>query len=212
MTLVARLFLVRHGSTAWNAEGRAQGQSDTPLDDVGRSQAERLGVRLMPTPFVAAYSSDLKRVVDTAEPILRGRSLALQTIPELREKHYGEWEGMSYQEVEARYPELFKRLFEDDITFAPPGGESDEELFNRVRPVADRLRVAHQDDENVLVVGHGGSLRVLLVSLTGIPVDYMWRFRLANASISVVSVFSEREGAVLDLWNDTSHLEMSLGS
>jgi probable phosphoglycerate mutase len=205
---MARWFLVRHGETDWNVECRAQGQSDTPLNDLGLSQVERLAARLAPVPFAAAYASDLKRVTDTAKAILDGRSLLLQKIPELREKSYGEWEGMTYKDVEIKYPDLFKRLFEDDFSFAPPGGESDSELFTRIKAVVNRLKAVHTGDESVLVVGHGGSLRAFVLCLLGLPLEYMWRFRLVNASVSTVSVFTDGVGATLDLWNDISHLEI----
>ena len=123
---MAKWFLVRHGSTAWNKEGRAQGQTDTPLDDAGHQQAQQVAVRLESITFDAAYTSDLSRVTQTAAPIMKGRTISLQLVVELREKRYGEWEGKTFTEVEAEYPDYFKRLFDDDITFAPPGGESDQ--------------------------------------------------------------------------------------
>ena len=207
---MARWFLVRHGETDWNNEGRAQGQSDTPVNDAGRHQAAQVGLRLKQVHFAAAYASDLSRVVETAEPIMLDRSLKLQTMTELREKHYGVWEGMSYKDVEAQYPELFKRLFEENISFAPPEGESDQDLFDRIKASALKLKDAHSGDDNILVVGHGGSLRAFMVCLLDMPVEYMWRFRLSNGGLSVVSVF-DNGGVTLDLLNDISHLGELLG-
>lgn len=203
---MAKWFLVRHGATAWNKEGRAQGQTDTPLDDSGHQQAARIGARLESTSFDAAYTSDLSRVVQTAEPIMKGRSIALQHVIELREKRYGEWEGKTFTEVEAQYPDYFKRLFDDDITFAPPGGESDQDVFNRVGSVAERLKEAHTGDENILVTGHGGSLRALITKLLDLSATHMWRFRLDNAGLSIITTYP-KGGMTLDLLNDTNHLD-----
>ncbi len=203
---MAKWFLVRHGSTAWNKEGRAQGQTDTPLDDAGHQQAQRIAVRLESISFDAAYSSDLSRVTQTAAPIMKGRSISLQPVVELREKQYGEWEGKTFKEVEAEYPDYFKRLFDEDITFAPPGGESDQDVFNRVGTAVERLKDAHTGDENILVTAHGGSLRALITNFLDLSATHMWRFRLDNAGLSIVTTYPDG-GVTLDLLNDTNHLE-----
>ena len=141
---MGRWFLVRHGETDWNAAGRAQGQSQVPLNATGQAQARTLAARLRLQGFTAAYASDLRRVTETAAAILRGRDVPLVALPALREKHFGEWEGMTFAEVEARYPERYAELFSGDGSFAPPGGESDRQLFQRVAAGVDRLREAHR--------------------------------------------------------------------
>ncbi len=201
----SKWILVRHGETDWNAEGKAQGQSDTPLNATGRKQAEETGAKLREMRFDAAYSSDLERVVHTAMPIVEGRDIPLTQIEGLREKKFGDWEGMTFQQVESEHPEMFRRLFDEDINFAPPSGESDLQLYERIKAVADKLLAAHQDDDtNILVVAHGGTLRALIVVLMDMPPQYMWRLRLRNCGISVVSVFDG--GAFLEILNDTAHL------
>ena len=201
----SKWFLVRHGETTWNDEGRAQGQSDTPLNARGRAQAALTATRLDPLDFEAAYCSDLSRVAHTADAIMSGRDMPLIKMKSLREKAFGEWEGLTFQEVEKSHPSMFRRLFDEDIEFAPPGGESDIQLYARMKATVDELIERHADSEgNILVVGHGGSLRGLIVSLMDMPAEYMWRLRLSNCSITVVNIFDG--GAALDLLNDTSHL------
>lgn len=202
---MVRWFIVRHGETDWNIEGRAQGQTDTPLNNKGRAQAELLSSRLAGVEFEAAYASDLARVVQTAEPIVAGRSLSLQTMPALREKRYGQLEGMSFKEVETKYPDVYRQLFEDNIEFAPPEGESDSDVYRRVCAATETLKDAHHGDSNVLIVGHGGSLRAMIAGILNMPAEYMWRFKLANGSLSVVSLY-DCGGVTLDLLNDTNHL------
>lgn len=207
-----RWFLIRHGETAWNDQGRAQGQSDTPLNARGRAQAEITATRLAPLEFEAAYSSDLQRVSKTAEVILRERGMPFTEMVSLREKAFGEWEGLTFEEVERNHPSMFRRLFDEDVHFAPPGGESDNDLYARMQSAAAELLAKHADSEgNILVVGHGGSLRGLIASLMDMPAEYMWRLRLSNCSITVINTFRDEEsgaaGAALELLNDTSHLE-----
>ena len=204
---MGRWFLVRHGETDWNAAGRAQGQSQVPLNAAGRTQARALAARLRPLRFSAAYASDLSRVTETAAPILHGRDLSLVTFPALREKSFGAWEGMTFAEVETRFPKRYAKLFSNDGSFAPPGGESDRQLFQRVAAAVDRLRETHgRDRGNLLLVAHGGSLCATIVRLLELPAASMWRFRLDNGGLSAVTLYDDG-GAALDLLNDTSHLE-----
>ena len=201
-----RWFLVRHGQTEWNRVGRAQGQSDPPLNQIGQEQAEAVAVRLTPASFEAAYSSDLRRAADTAAPVIRGRDTQIVYRRDLREKSFGEWEGMTYEEVQRRYPRKLEELFDEKPAFAPPGGESDLDLFARAAGAVARISGRHAGaDGNILVVSHGGTLRAMMVSMLGLPVESMWRLRLSNAGLSVITTFDEG-GATIDLLNDTSHL------
>ena len=201
-----RWFLVRHGETAWNDEGRAQGQADTALNVKGRAQAELVATRLAPLDFEAAYSSDLQRVAHTAEAIMRGRDMSFTKMVSLSEKAFGAWEGLTFEQVERNHPSMFRRLFDEDVDFAPPGGESDLQLYARMKTTADELLARHADSEgNILVAGHGGSLRGLIAAMMGMPAEYMWRLRLSNCGITVINTFDG--GAALELLNDTSHLE-----
>lgn len=202
----SKWYLVRHGETDWNNEYRAQGHMDIPLNAKGLAQAALAGGRLAPVAFDAAYCSDLIRVVATAEQIMQGRDIPLTKMEALREKSFGKLEGITFQELRERHPVVYKKLFEEDIHFAPDGGESDLQVHNRVKAVADDLLARHANSEgNILVVAHGGSLRALIVSLMRMRTEYMWRFNMKNCGISVVSVWDS--GSRLDLLNDTNHLE-----
>ena len=197
--------MVRHGETAWNLEGRAQGHSDPPLNETGRRQMGLLAIRLATTRFAAAYSSDLSRCLGGARLLLKHKGTSLTVAPELRELSYGALEGMTYGEVQSENPSLYAQLMAAHVTFAPPGGESVESLMRRIRVLRDRLVQSHTGGEKILVVAHGGSIRALLLTLLELPVEVFWRFQLATGSLSIVNVFAD--GATLDLWNDTSHLE-----
>ena len=204
---MGRWFLVRHGETDWNLTGRGQGQSDVPLNARGRAQAQATAARLRPLRFSAAYASDLGRVMRTAQPIMRGRELPLITLPALRERSYGAWEGLTDAEIAARDPQRHAARLSGGVSWAPPGGESMQHLFTRVAAAVDRLRNAHAgDDGNLLLVAHGGSLRAAIVRLLELPPASMWRFALDNCGLSVITVFAGGHTA-LELLNDTSHLQ-----
>lgn len=198
-------YLARHGETDWNRERRIQGQTDTSLNRRGRKQAGLLGARLAEIEFSAIYASDLSRTMETAQQVANRSVAAISAIPELREVDYGEWEGLTFAEVEARDPEGFaERMMRQNVDFAPPGGEDPHQLTDRVRRFHDRVRQLHRSGENVLVIGHGGSLLALLICMLEMPVEYLLRFRLNPTGLSIVRTFPE--AAVLELWNDTSHL------
>ena len=205
MNAMARWLLVRHGETDWNLQARAQGQTDTPLNADGRAQAERIAARIASETFAAAYASDLSRVVETARPIMRGRDIPLTTTPDLREKHFGEWEGLTFAEIRDKYPAGFNRMFSDDSNFAAPGGgETDLDLCARAAAFVERTRAAHPEDD-LLIVTHGGTLRAMIASLINIPPDSMWRLRIDNTGLSTLA-FMDDGAAVLTLLNDTNHL------
>jgi len=203
---MGRWFLVRHGETDWNVEGRAQGQMHVPLNDKGLAQAEAIAERLRPMPFTAVYASDLRRVTQTAEPIMRGRDVPLVTLPALRERGFGKWEGLIFTEMEARDPERYAALVTGDDTAATPGGESERQLYERVESGVERLLEAHgSDDGDLLVIAHGGSLSAAIVRLLGLPSRSMERFLFDNCGLSAVTVYDDGSAA-LNLLNDTTHL------
>lgn len=197
------LYLARHGETDWNVQGRAQGQTDIPLNETGRRQAERLAERLADTPFAAAYTSDSSRASETAEILVRDRSIPLQRTPELRETSFGRWEGLAYGEAAERDPADWARYMTGDLDFAPPGGESPREVMARIGVFVESLKSRH-DGEDLLLVGHGHSLTATAVRLLRLPPEAFWRFQLGQVGLSVVVL--DPDGATLALWNDTSHV------
>jgi alpha-ribazole phosphatase len=207
---VLRLYIVRHGVTAWNQEGRIQGHSDTPLSAEGVVQAQRIGARLarLEPPLQAVWSSDLMRARQTAEAIAAPFDLAVQTTPLLREMMLGEWEGLTQDEIEARGDmALLERYRRDPGQHRPPGGEALEAAWDRVTTAVREIRALHPGGQ-VAVVGHGGSLRALLCEALNAPVASMLCFSLANASLSIIEEVSHSDHSLrrIRLVNDTSHL------
>jgi len=215
------LILVRHGETAFNAEGRIQGHHDVPLSDTGRAQAARLGRRLaaswartspaLPGPPVAAYSSDLSRAAETASlalaPLADAHRPPLHTTPLLRERSFGAWQGLTTAEIRVR-----RGAGETE----PPHGETERQVWDRMLNALRRIAAAHADAPEgsaavVLVFGHGGSLRSLLAHAVGAGSETMRAFRLDNTSLSVIELAPDTHSPVnitgrIVLLNDTAHL------
>lgn len=198
--------MVRHAQTAWNAQGLLQGHTDVPLNDVGRDQARRLGERLSHVGLDAAHSSDLLRCTQTLEPLVAGRDLNVSYTKLLREHAFGRWEGMSFSAINAAYPELYAQMVEDYTAFTPPGGENFRGVEARSAAFASEVRERHAPDNasTLLVLGHGAALRTLITSLTGLPLDAGWRFKMDSCSLTVLDV--NVTPALVVLLNDTSHL------
>jgi len=149
---VTELLLVRHGETDWNADGRLQGQTDRPLNDFGRRQAQRLAGDLADEQLDAIYASDLVRARETAE-IVGGRlGLPVVLDADLREKDWGTWEGLTAVE-------------RDCVEFA---GESTEKHQERILRALRRIAERHPDGCRVLVVTHGGSMRRVQTAALGV--------------------------------------------
>ena len=166
---VTRLCLVRHGQTDWNLEGRYQGQSDVPLNENGRGQAESLIEKLRSRKFSAIYTSDLSRARETAEPIAKALGIPLRIEPRLREINQGEWEGQLVDDLKARYTELWAQRAIDPASVRPPGGETVGEVAERVYAALDDIARIFPTG-NVLVVSHGLSIATAICHSQNIPV------------------------------------------
>ncbi|NLG50673.1 MAG: alpha-ribazole phosphatase [Chloroflexi bacterium] len=201
---MTRLLLVRHGETVWNAARRFQGVTDVPLSERGRAQAAALAGRLVGEPLHAILASDLRRAYDTAALIAERQPQGVTPEPRLREIGFGDWEGMTYAEIEQRDPDTLARWVADCWQVTPNGGEPFGAFIARVRALLEDLR-ARRDEETVLLVAHGGPLQVLLCLALGLEPRARWQFRLDPASLSELYLY--QEGAILTLLNDQHHLK-----
>jgi probable phosphoglycerate mutase len=204
---VTRLCLVRHGETAWNAEHRVQGQLDVNLNDTGRAQAGALARALAGEDFAAIYSSDLSRAMQTAQPVATGLKLKINPEKELRERHYGIFESLTYAEVKLRYPEDYARFEARDPGFRFRSGESLQDFSERSISIVSRIASRHPG-QNVLVVTHGGVLDKLYRFVTGMPLSAPRDFGIPNCGINRVACATE--GWRLLSWADVSHLQSAL--
>ena len=163
------LVLARHGETRWNVEHRYQGQrGNLPLSERGFEQAQLLAQALSPRTFDAVYTSDLLRARQTADAICAGRSLRPIETPALCELDFGEWEGLTYDEIQSRDAERLAAWDRDRLNTVCPGGESLKQLVERLEPFVGELRQAHAE-QTVLLVAHGGPLQLLVALSLGLP-------------------------------------------
>jgi len=207
ITGMTQIFLARHGETEWNAIRRVQGWTDIPLSAKGVAQAKALGKRLENVPLSAVYSSDLSRALETARPAALYHQLSPIPLPDMREKSFGEWEGLTQCDLERNYPELWHRYHhERDMNAIVPGGETWPQVQARIRSALHLILDQHPgSDDCVLVVGHGGSGRIILLEALQAELSTLLRLHLDNASLSRLDFRSQEDCRILFL-NDTSHL------
>ena len=202
--MTTRLYLVRHGATPLTMEDKFSGAEDVHLSDEGRLQAEHLAGRLKSYQISAAYCSPLDRAVETAAILVRPHDLQPILMDGLREISHGHWEGMTRRDVEQRFAEEYAAWEEDPFTFAPEGGESGISVLSRALPAVREIVVKHQD-QNVLVVSHKATIRLLISSLLGFDArGYRDRLDQAPACLNIVD-FRDPVRARLMLFNDISH-------
>ena len=191
------LWLVRHGETPWNSEGRALGQSDPPLSELGVRQSELLARRFRTVAFDEVYASDLTRARYTARLALPAAEIRLE--PRLREIHLGDWEGKRWTALEGKDEAALQTWRGDPYHERAPGGESYEDLLRRVSTWLPELPTSGR----VVAFAHGGTIRCALYAFTGLPKAAAWRFQVDTASLTRIRL---GEPTVLEAVNDTAHL------
>ncbi len=190
---MTRLILIRHPQTDWNAEGRYQGQTDVPLNEVGRAQSREVAAALATTAITAVYASDLRRARELAEAIASAAGVPLHLDPRLREIDQGEWEGLLGKEVRDRWPDLLERRSVDPGGFAPPGGERFTDVRSRVLACVAGGLGAHEG-EPVAIASHGLALAIVRAQYERLPWVTVWDLILPNATPYAIEVEDRPNG------------------
>jgi 2,3-bisphosphoglycerate-dependent phosphoglycerate mutase len=201
---VTRIIAVRHGETAWNVDGRVQGHLDIGLNDKGRWQATRAGDALAQEDISTVYTSDLWRAYDTALAIATPHGLPIQTHEGLRERGFGEFEGKTYEEIAALWPDQSIAWRKRVPDFSPQGGESLLMFRARVVPVVQQLAARHMG-EQIVVIAHGGVMDMLYRAATNQDISASRTWELGNAAINRLLWNGEHFSLVG--WADVSHLD-----
>jgi probable phosphoglycerate mutase len=207
VTESTRILAIRHGQTAWNADSRIQGHTDIELDALGHWQAERLALALGDEQLDVLYSSDLARARQTAAPLAARKKLALRIDPGLRERGFGEFEGLSFKQIEQRWPEQAAAWRQRDPDFGARGGEVLRDFRERVVAAVTRLAQSHRG-QSIALVTHGGVLDLLYREATRVALDAPRTWQLSNAGIN--RLLSNAEGLFLVGWDDCAHLQASV--
>lgn len=198
-----RVVLIRHGETAWNRATRIQGHTDIPLSPLGVAQAGRLAQALADEPLAAIYASDLSRARETAEAVARVQRLPVQLDAGLRERAFGRFEGLSWDEIAQAHPEDAARWRRREPDFPVGGGESLVAFSARCLEAARRAAAAHPGT-CIALVAHGGVLDCLYRAATRVALEAPRSWQLGNATIN--RLLATADGFTLVGWNDDRHL------
>lgn len=177
------VYLLRHGEVANSHLVCLNGHHDIALSENGVAQSKRLGETLSHYPVSAVYSSDLTRTREGARAIAEPHGLTPTSCPELRELSFGKWEGMSVSELAEQHPGVLEHRFQNPDTFKADGGESFQDLHDRVLPKFHAIAQAHLG-ETIVIVAHGGVNRVVLCDLLEFPLKNLFRISQEYAAVN----------------------------
>jgi broad specificity phosphatase PhoE len=191
------IFLVRHGQTALNAEGRFRGRRDVPLDELGLEQAAGAGRELSGAGIGAVYASPLLRTVQTAQAVADASGVSVTPLEDLIDLDHGRWEALTAEEAAERDPEEFRRFREDPRSSTAPGGEHLADVEARLLSVLGSLAARH-DGEPVVAVSHEIPIRLVIAALAGIDGPAFWEVVVPTGSVTRI----DHEAGSLTLADD----------
>ena len=203
------IYLVRHGQTKWNNHGKYQGWTDVPLNEIGIAQAKAAAEAFKHIHVDYMISSDLERARITAETIKGDRDIPLVTDERLREINFGDWESLTYDEIQSKWPHAIDTMYRRPEEVKISGGESFQDVQDRAWPaVVDAMKAAGEG-KTIMVVAHGGTNRTLICKMLNLSLHYAWNFSQGNTALSRVDFYglSEDDHNTLSLLNDTKHLD-----
>ena len=202
---MTRVYVVRHGQTAWNLEEVFRGRADIPLDDTGKKEVHLAGEALKDETLHAIYSSPLSRSMETAENIAKFQNIPVTPLEAIIDISYGEWEGKALAEVREKSPELYDLWLREPHNVRFPRGETLDEVRKRTMEAVEKLTARHQN-ENIALVAHRVPNKVICCALLGIDNSHFWRIQQDTAS---TNLFTHKDGIwIVSFLNDTSYLKV----
>ena len=204
----SRIFLIRHGETNWNKEGRFQGQIDIPLNDNGKDQARKTSEYLKNTSFNKAFSSSMHRPYETAQIILQNKKdLKIKKIDSLIEISHGLWEGKLEAEIREKWPILLKNWHDKPEEVTMPEGESIKDVSIRSIEAFDKICMSQKVNDLTLLVAHDAVNKTLICNILGINYSNIWMIKQGNGGITIIDVFNDSsKPPVISALNITTHL------
>ena len=200
-----KIYLIRHGQTDWNLEGKIQGRHDVSLNETGAKQAELLAMGMDKRPVVQIFSSRQKRALETAQAVGRRQHVAVTVIDGLEEVEFGEWEGKTWDEISREYPEEFKIWCTEPAEIVPPGGESRPQIYRRIENALNEILRRSRGD--IAIVSHGAALAYMVSLMLEKELGDHDEIIVKNASISTVEYDRETGKFYMAEANDVSHLK-----
>ena len=204
----SRIFLIRHGETNWNKEGRFQGQIDIPLNENGKNQARKTFEYLRNISFNKAFSSSMHRPYETAQIILQNKKdLKIEKIDSLVEISHGLWEGKLEAEIREEWPALLKNWHDKPEEVIMPEGESIKDVSERSVEAFDKICLSQKDNDLSLLVAHDAVNKTLICNILGINYSNIWMIKQGNGGITVIDLFKDpSKPPVISALNITTHL------
>lgn len=200
-----KLFLIRHGQTLWNKEGRYQGDMDIGLTRVGFRQARLAAKYLSKVDFSNIYSSSLRRAIDTANIINKTRNLKIIARENLKEINFGKWEGMKFDQINMMFHDDYQNWLADPYNNCPTGGESFKQVKERAAAEIDNIVNENEDGSSVAVVTHGGVILSLLVHWLQIPICRWKSIIQRQGAINIVVI--DKGFPYISAINYTGHIK-----
>lgn len=199
-----RIFLVRHGETAWNKEGRFQGHCDIPLNELGLSQARDAALAAISWDHKAVYTSPLHRTMQVAEEISRLAGTPVVPMPGLKELSLGDLEGVTGEEMRNNWPQVSADWRRDPGSVSMPNGESLVQLQQRAWAAIEEIAASHGEDDTLVAVSHNFAIRTIVAKLIGMPLSNFHAMVLSLAAICTIE--KVQWGWRLTGYNSTNHL------
>ena len=204
----SRIFLIRHGETNWNKEGRFQGQIDIPLNENGKNQARKTFEYLRNISFNKAFSSSMNRPYETAQIILQNKKdLKIKKIDSLVEISHGLWEGKLEAEIREKWPVLLKNWHDKPEEVIMPEGESIKDVSERSVKAFDKICLSQEANDLSLLVAHDAVNKTLICNILGINYSNIWMIKQGNGGITIIDLFNDpSKPPVISALNITTHL------
>ncbi len=192
-----RLFLFRHGHLENSEKSVINGSTDIPLSEIGRKQMHFWKEKLSPFSFQDFISSDLSRTLEGIAILAQGRNATHRKLSGFRERSFGIWEGKTRSQIASSDPEGYALWQKVDLSFSPPEGESLSTFRSRIHTALERFIAETGFGRNVLMVGHSGVNRVLLLRALGVPLENYFRFSQDYAALNIIDFYRAGPPVVL---------------
>ncbi len=191
-----RIYLVRHGQVKGYDNFQVHGHSDVDLTETGKLQLQQMAERLRLVEINSIYSSDLKRAVYGSRRIAQYHNVPLFVLPELRESYFGDWEGLTFEEIRKLYPEELDKRQADLVNYqSPGGGEVLSDFAERIMTCLNKI-LAEQKNCNIAIVAHGGVNRVILCNALGLDYEKMFNIHQEYGCLNIIDYFSDSTNLV----------------
>ena len=201
---MTKIYLVRHGQTEWNKKLTFRGRADIPLNEAGHMEAQALSHALKDKNIEAIYTSPLKRSIETAQPVANLFHLEIVPVQALIDINYGDWEGLSFNEVKKRYGEQYIRWEKSPDLIRFPNGETLDEAKERSFRAFNNI-VRENPDNSILIIPHRVINKILLCALLNLTNSHFWELKQDTGCINLIEYAEDK--FVLCTMNDTCHLK-----